>query len=65
VLLNDSDRSIIVRLFGYKLARYFARFVMGVLGVFVFGERENVGELGPGDETGEKFRRALGGVDTG
>jgi hypothetical protein len=60
--LNDSERSIIVRLFGYKLARYFARFVMGV---FVFGERENVGELGPGDETGEKFRRALGGVDTG
>jgi hypothetical protein len=31
----------------------------------VLGERENVGELGPGDETGEKFKRALGGLETG
>jgi hypothetical protein len=29
----------------------------------VLGER-GLGELGPGDDTGEKFRRAFGGLET-
>jgi hypothetical protein len=62
VVLNDSERSNMLRLLGYKLANIFARFVMGVLGD-EFGERDKLGELGPGEETGEKSITAFVGSE--
>ncbi len=62
-LLNDCERCNIVCRLGYKLAKIFARFVMGVLGDEL-GERESVGEFGPGEDTGEKLISALGGLET-
>jgi len=63
LLLKDSERWTMVRLLGYKLAKCFARLVIGVFGDEL-GERESVGEFGPGEDTGEKLMSALGGLET-
>lgn len=52
-----------MRVLGYSLPNSFARFVVGVLGGGVLGERENEGEFGPGEEIGETFKSIFEGLE--